>query len=438
MRRRGLAGLMAVVMALAVGICTVAAAEEFSVNAIRGAEAFAKGLGVPFDPQTQLENFKGSERFINSMGGDIFPDIMALSVNSQREFRRTLPSIFSYSQTAHYQDRADSGFVSDGALANFATENYYTYCPATMCSPGSKWVMWDVPIFTKETHKSDEGRLGYEQSVSGFSTGISRMIGESSAIGLAVGYDRRKLKGRDDYQMENRGNTLHLALYGGTNIGCFFFDGYAGFSRTWNKTKRRTDTSAVTGYLGDDVYGRARPHDSVLSAGLKGSYVWILGNDMRLTPSLGVDFSHVRMGASTEEGMDGTLHTAGGLMSVEKSDFTSVAMPMMISLNKTYRSGFLRFKGNDSLWTPEVRGGYVQQFGSKYATADVKYINTGLGNNAPSFTAESAEFNKSYGTVGAGVKIKLADKFIFNIDYDFSFASNWKHHSLMGMYGVSF
>lgn len=451
MRRRwGLAKIMVMTIAFAVAISTVAIGEEFTINSVREAEALASMLsreyGMQTNPFSLLEQSRGNERSWNSGTGELYANMMGTSINAQREFRRTLPSIFSYSQTAHYQNRADAGAASGDALANFAPESYYTYCPTTMCSPGSKWVMWDVPFLTKETHKAEDGYLGYEQNVSGFSTGISRMIGESSAVGLSVGYDRRKLKTRDDYVMENKGDTLHLALYGGTNIGCLFVDGYAGFSRTWNKTKRQTDFSQDFGMDGDrrwNEFGEARPHDNVYSAGVKASYVWIFGNDMRLTPSLGVDFSHVRMGGSSEQEYQRMRpEPYYSLIANDKSNFTSVAMPLMLSLNKTYSSSFLAFGGYNSLWTPEIRGGYVQQFGARHATVDISRASTQFAQVPPqqnySYTAESTRFNRSYSTVGAGLKIKLRDKYIFNIDYDYSVASKWNHHSLTAMYGASF
>lgn len=420
-------GLVAAV-AMAASVAFAANA-ELTINGRRAAEEYNK-----INPAIDITN-PAANRLMNSLGGELFPDMMGASINVQREFRRALPSIYSYSQTAHYQNRADAGAASGDALANIAAENYYTYCPTTMCSPGSKWVMWDVPFFTKETHKREDGYLGYEQNVSGFATGISRMIGETSAIGLAVGYDRRKLKGRDEYLMENKGDTFHAALFGGTNIGRFFVDGYAGFSRTWNKTKRRVETA---GFAADgfDRYAEGKLHDNVYSAGLKASYVWILGNDMRITPSIGLDVSHVRMSGMTERGYDGTRDTSSVLLSTDKSSYTSVQMPVMVSVNKTFSSCFLAFGGHNSLWTPEVRGGYVPQFGSRHASVDVGFANGGA--NLPGFTSESTRFNRSYGTVGAGLKIKLRDKYIFGVDYDYSFAKKWNHHSFTAMYGVSF
>ena len=373
----------------------------------------------------------GIERYDNSITGELFADILGTSISVQRQFVSALPSIYSYSQTAHYQDRADLGSSNAYASADQKLiSSSYGACPTTMCSPGSRWVMWDVPFMVNETKKRDDGYLGYEQTVSGFATGISRLIGESSAIGLAIGYDYRKLNGRDGYHMKNRADAFHAALYGGTNIGHFFFDAYAGYSRTWNRTHRSVyDPVGTSQYAGNYC-------DTVLSAGAKASYVWIFSNDIRITPSVGIDVSHVRSSGFTE-----TQVTNGGgnndRLGVDKNTYTKIAVPIMVSANKTFSSSrFLCFGGKPSLWTPEVRGGYVPQFGSKRARADVAFLD---GANAGArFSSKSTSMADDYGTVGAGVKIKLRDKYIFAVDYDYSFASEYQNHTVTAMYGVSF
>ena len=408
MQRRFFAKVLGLIAMVAL-VGSIAVAEEASRNGIAVANSF--GMTVP--PA-------GTEKLYNEAAGEMFPDLMGTSIGAQREFRRALPSIYSYSQTAHYQNRADAG--SGAAYANIDSSNYYVVCPTTMCAPGSKWVMWDVPFMTNETRKRDDGYLGYKQTVSGFATGISRMLGESSAIGLAVGYDNRKMTGRDGYHIRNKADTFHAAIYGGTNIGNFFFDAYAGYSRSWNRSERS---------VGIDV-NKANFNDTVLSAGLKASYVFILPSDIRITPSLGIDFSHVRSGNIRERSNGDVSNT---VLAIGKSNYSNVAVPVMVSMNKTFSSGFLAFGGHDSLWTPEVRGGYVPQFGTK--RADVRstmYKQPGQN----TFTAKSSKIADSYGTVGAGLKIKLRDKYIFGVDYDYSFASKYSNHSLTAMYGVSF
>ncbi|MDR1744229.1 MAG: autotransporter outer membrane beta-barrel domain-containing protein [Planctomycetota bacterium] len=388
-----------------------------SVGAAQGVEFTANGqaYGDAQDVDTPA--------VANANAGDIYADVMGASISVQRQFRNALPSIYSYSQTAHYQDRADAGIMSGDALANVDAANYSAVCPTTMCAPGSKWVMWDVPFLMKTTQKAEGGYRGYKQTVSGFATGISRMLGQSSAIGLAVGYDARKMTDRDDYYMKNKADTFHVALFGGTNIGNVFIDGYAGYSRSWNRTERDM-------YNGANVEGRSKANyrDTVLSAGLKVSYVWILPNDMRITPSIGADFSHIRMGGFHERSNESIA-----LASAEKGNYSNLAVPVMASVNRTFASGFLAFGGYNSLWTPEIRAGYVPQFGAKRASVDMAVDG---GGNA--YKVKSTKLAGSYGTAGGGLKVKLRNKYIFGVDYDYLFGSKYSNHSLTAMYGVSF
>lgn len=362
--------------------------------------------------------------FANAAAGEPYANVMGTSVTIQREFRRALPSIYSYTQTAHYQDRADAG-ISGEAYANVDSQSYVV-CPTTMCAPGKKWVMWDVPFYMNATQKATDGALGYSTAVSGFATGLSRMIGESSAIGIAVGYDARRMTPKDGYHFRNRADTLHTAVYGGTNIGNFFLDGYAGWSRSWNRMEREvTDGGAFSGI------NKANYKDNVYSAGLKLSYVWIFQNDVRITPSLGLDFSHVRMDAINERSHSTnflTTHLRG-----DKSNYSSLAVPLMVSVNKTFASNILTFRGAQSLWTPEVRGGYVPVIGSKRTGVDMAFADGGR-----SWKTTGARYNGSYGTVGGGLKMKLADKYIFEVAYDYTFGKKYNNHSVTGMYGVSF
>ena len=391
----------------------------------------AMGMDSTSDNGGRVENVTGwNGRLANSASGELFSDIMGASITVQREFRKALPSIYSYTQTAHHQNRADLG--SSEAYASATGEAYpVVYCPTSMCAPDSKWVMWDVPFMLKDTQKIEDNYLGYEQSVSGFATGLSYMLGEASAIGLAVGYDYRKLDGRDNYHMRDRADTFHAALYGGTNIGHFFFDGYAGYSRSWHRTERAVYNGG--GLLPHDE-NRGNFNDTVLSAGLKASYVWILPNDVRITPSVGLDFSHVRFSGVTEKGRNtGTGANSTTTLRVAKNNYSTLAVPIMVSMNKTFSWNRLCFGGERSLWTPEIRGGYVPQFGAERAVTENTLVTQGVD-----FRSKSAKMGRGYGTVGAGMKMKIRDKYIFAVEYDFAFASKYQNHSVTAMYGVSF
>ena len=426
---RGMSRFAAVAVAL-VAAASQAKAVDMSVNGGRVNSIYGNTL---------------TARQANSFAGELFSDVMGASITVQREFRKALPSIYSYSQTAHHQNRADLGFASRDALASAADGEAAIvstvdpgmariYCPTSMCAPDSKWVMWDVPFMIKDTKKRKDNFLGYEQSVSGFATGISYMLGEASAIGLAVGYDYRKLDGRDLYHMRDRADTFHAALFGGTNIGRVFLDGYAGYSRSWHRTERAAfDPGSVLNF----DRNAANFNDTVLSAGLKASYVWILPNDVRITPSAGIDYSHVRFSGATEKGRNtATGANSNTLLRARKNTYDAAAIPLMVSLNRTFSWNRLCFGGERSLWTPEVRGGYVPQIGAKRASTRNTFVSG--ANNGASFRARSTTMTDNYGTVGAGMKMKIRDKYIFAVDYDYAFSSKYQNHSLTAMYGVSF
>lgn len=344
-------------------------------------------------------------RAFNSIAPELYANVMASSVAAQRQFASALPSIVDYSQTAHMvaQDQEVCG---------------------AYCGPDAKWVSWDTPFLTFETRRDNDGYMGYKTQMNGFATGLSRMFSDTAALGLAVGYNSRRLTSSTDYHWRNKSDTFHAALYGGAALGCFFFDAYAGYSRAWQRTERDTE-------WGGSFYSRnhGNYNDTVLSAGLKASYVWILPNEMRITPSIGLDYSYIRTGSFTETGA-----APAGLWSMDKARHHSLRTPIMVSLNKSYSTyGFLSFGGKPSLWTPEVRAGYIPQFGAK--RTGVSGINSYM---TESFTANSSEIGGSYGTVGAGLKIKLRDRFIFAVDYDFTFGAKYTNHVISGTYGVSF
>jgi outer membrane autotransporter protein len=355
----------------------VAQGVEFTENGGRFDEAIGGGLG---------------EVEANSIAGDIYANVMGASINAQREFRGALPSIYSYTRTARDQDRADAA--------------------------ASKWALWGTPFWTKEIQKADSGYLGYEQTVSGFAIGISRMIGESGMVGLAVGYDERKMTERDEYNMENEADTFHAALFGGTNIGNFFIDGYAGYSRSKNHSEHDL---YKTGFAFEQT-NKADYSDTIWSAGAKVGYVWVLPNDMRITPSIGLDFSRISIDSFDERTVGASGTTVSGL----GGSYSGLAMPLMLTMNKMFAS-------DNSTWALEVRGGYVPQFGDQRAE-----IGMMENNNFEHYTVKSGKLDESYGTVGGGLKVKLRDKHTIGIEYDYLFSDEYANHSLKATYSVSF
>jgi hypothetical protein len=351
-----------------------------------------------------------------------YGDAVVTSVMAQRTFAGVLPSIADYSQTAH-------SVLKDGE-----------YCPAdslsgaSYCQPGARWVMWDTPFMQFDSVDGHGNYAGRDMDMTGFGTGIGRMLSDTTVLGIAAGWDMRKTDldtsldiRQNDWLVRGKVNsdTFHAALYGGTAIGCFFVDAYAGYSRTWHRSRiDRTDTP-----LPNFTKATSKFDDAVYSAGVKASYVWILPNEMRLTASLGLDYAHASQDSAKQNYyVNGARNPDWHL---KKTTGNSFQTPIHVALNKTFQSDILSFGGKPSWWTPEIRTGLVPQFGSGRVAGKV------VGDNGTIHEYKSAEY-ESYGTIGAGVKIKLRDKYIFAVDYDYRFGRDYNSHLVTGTYGVSF
>lgn len=339
-------------------------------------------------------------------------DTVVVSVSAQRVFASALPSAADYSQTAHVQNEGGDP-ACDSAAASHAD-----------------WVMWDVPFMQWDRREPRGGGFGHDFDSAGFATGIGRLFGDAAVAGLALGYDHRELKERigggdlsalgvDGAYARARADAFHAALYGGAAVGCFFVDVYAGYSRSWTRARTGAVLGGVTMVRAAGAYG-----DHVLSAGVKASYVWILPNEARLVPAVGLDYSHVR-----QDSFAFTDVAGGATVPYRRSVLDAVQAPLTIAANKTFASDFLALGGFRSLWTPEARAGWVAQFGDRRAS--VASAN-GLDRR------DSLSMGGSYGVVGAGVKVKLRDKYIFAVDYDFRFQDKYTSHLLTASYGMSF
>lgn len=339
-----------------------------------------------------------------SYSPELYADSILTSMSIQRQFAQTIPSLSNYSQTAHKQIHTDSNCITTNR----------------------NWVMWDTPWLDFDTRETDNGHFGYDVRSAGFATGITKLFGPNASLGLAVGYDGRKQTGRDyGVGMHERAEAFHSALYGGASYGCLFFDAYAGYSYARHRAQREgIDVATGANFDTGSNYS-----DDILSGGLKISYVIGLPASIRMIPSIGFDYSHVRQRGFNEYLKEDALIDT--TLAVDGTSYNNAQLPIKVAFNRTFRLPILTFGGICSLWTPEVRGGWVPQFGDKEPGV------TGW-NNGTAYYAEANGLNDSYGTVGGGLKIQLRDKYIFAVDYDYSFASKYDRHALTATYGCSF
>ena len=350
------------------------------------------------------------------MNGDLYANAMVSSLSVQRVFRDAIPSFSDYSQTAHRQN--------DHGAAGF--------CSAATCDPNHKWITWNTPFLQRDTRERTHHTLGYDLTARGFAAGITRLLGDSAFIGLAAGYDSREQKARDNYFQKLNADTFHSAIYGGAALGHFDVDVYAGYSWSSKRTHRFVPKNAIW----YSVNNNANFNDGIWSSGIKGSYTWILPSDFRIVSTVGIDYSYLHQNEIQEQVKGTGSHR--NRLTIDSADYHSVQTPVTLAINKTFASDFLNLGGIASLWTPEVRAGWIPQFGSKHASVNATTYD--VETHTPySFVSQSAAIGGvSHGTVGAGLKIQIKDRFTLGIDYDYRFGKDYRSHVLAGTCGISF
>ena len=387
-------------------VCLLLAVAVVSFGDARAEELTQNGKAY-LDAVWRVSNVAGFGPLFNNFTGDVYANSIVSSLSVQQVFRGAIPSVSNYSQTAHRQ--YENGSAGD--------------CTGSNCTPDHKWVTWATPFMQWDVRKRTSVSLGYDTEAKGFATGITRLLGENSIIGLAVGYDKRKQEARDGYLQKIDSDTFHSAIYGGTSFGCFFVDAYAGYSWSSKRSERALP-------MANSFNNTANFNDSIWSTGFKASYIWILPGDLRIVPAVGLDYSYIHQ-SSIQEQMGGK--TSSNRLFIDSADYHSLQTPVTLAVNKTFASDFLNFGGIASLWTPEVRVGWVPQFGSRHAS-----VNVDAGDGL-TFTSKSAKLGgTSNETVGVGLKVQINDRFTFGIDYDYSSGKDYSSDLLTGTFEISF
>jgi outer membrane autotransporter protein len=342
---------------------------------------------------------------------DGYANAASASISVQRVFRDALPSVADYTQTAYAQTAYDGEVESDDALAT-------AICGSPICGPDQRWILWDTPFLDWTRQDSRDGVNGYDFNASGFATGISRLVSSNTTFGLAVGYDARELRSRDALLHTVKADAFHAAFYGGTVVGGFNLDAYAGFSLASERSKRNFADAAS--------FATANYTDYVWSGGVKVSYAFAPWESIRIIPSAGLDYSHLSTSTLNESQAGAALFNG----KAKKAD--SLQLPLLVTFNHTLNSRFLSYGGVPSRWTFEARGGWVPELGSQ------KFKYNASSAAGDKFSGRSVTRGRSYSTTGAGMKIQLNNRWIFGIDYDYQFDSDYSEHILSGTYGISF
>ncbi len=297
---------------------------------------------------------------------------------------------------------------SDSAHA-FIVSNQFVDNPLPEENVDRIW-LGGVGAWSKQKDRGDE--LGYKYNAYGLTGGYDWERGDFT-LGVFGGYAKGKMKGNDG---TSRNDVDHM------QVGAYAsYDPVSGVFADANVSAGRSKNQIADTDLVDAITGNFT--NTNVSAGLNMGYT-IQRGDLRITPTLGVQWTHVKQGAWTEDNAagDGTRYEANG------NDY--VEFPLAVRVNKAYQLQ------NGMVLTPEVRAAYIFNAGDNAAT--VRTIQPDLNGVDTTYTLTGINPNNGRGLVGAGVKANLNRSFDAYLDYNYEVQSGFSKSNLNTGVGVSF
>ncbi len=271
--------------------------------------------------------------------------------------------------------------------------------------------MWIGGVGAWSKQKDTAEDFGYKYTAYGLVGGYEWERGDLT-VGIAGGYTKGKLKGNDGIS-KNDVDTMQIGAYASYDpVSGVFADARVGIGRSNNKLSGLEDGIPISGSF----------HHNSISAGLNMGYT-VQRGDLRITPTLGVQWTHLNQGSWLEEtASPGAL---GNWYDSASNDY--IEFPLAVRVNRAFQMS------NGMVVTPEARAAYIFNAGDNAAT-----VRTGpIGDDAGSVLFGVNPGN-SRGLVGAGVKVNLNSKFDAYVDYNYEFRSNFSNNNLTTGMGVSF
>jgi outer membrane autotransporter protein len=315
--------------------------------------------------------------------GEVFAGSKMTGVNLQKNFLRQLPGVLDlYMNT------------DDGIYRGVAP------CEKVGCA-SVRWNRW--ASFTgdwlerKGIGKSGgltPAESGYDLRSAGVVVGMDRKIARNAFGGFAFGYDNA-YQSFKTIPSNNQMDAFRSVLYGGVQNRKVYADGYIGYTKDWNKTRRDINFAGFTGTA------RSKFDDDLFSTGVEIGERLSFGK-ARLTPSLALHYMHLSSPSVTESGAG-----AANLL-VRSGSYDSLRMPVGARLSREILGN------NGILWRPEVRAFYVREF----ADASVRTSTSFAAVSSVPFYAESGNWGRNSGRFGVGLNAGLANWLNFRVDYD--------------------
>lgn len=208
-------------------------------------------------------------------------------------------------------------------------------------------------------------------------------------------------------------DTLQIGVYWSYDpVEGIFADLNVGAGYSWN----RTDNSIASGL------GNGKFRASSLFAGGNVGYTYTLDDLLRITPTIGLQWTQVHQSGWSEKT---AANTAGNWYA--QNDGNYVEIPLAVRASKGYEML------NGSIITPEVRAACILQVGDQTPT-----VRMGDSASGDATTIHGIDPGAARGLIGGGVKANFNACMDAFIDYNFEFRKGYRNSTLTTGLGLSF
>ena len=337
--------------------------------------------------------------------GEVFAASGMTLVNMQRNFLGRLPT----AQDRHFQACNPDATACDGVSRT----------DGCVAGHWNRWAALTGNWLERKGIGRKSGGLtsaesGYDLRSTGVVVGMDRKISGYAFGGFAFGYDNA-YQHFQTIQSHNQIDAFRTVLYGGTSNGSTYVDGYVGYTKDWNKTRRDININGRSGN-GFHAVARSKYGDDLFSTGFEIGERLVFGN-VRLIPSTGLHYIHCVSPSVTETGgRDANLYVCG-------NTYNSLRLPIGTTLSREWvgRHGIV--------WTPETRVFYVREMADDSTQVVTSFDNV----RDVSFVAKSGNWGNNSGRFGVGLNAALANQLSFRVDYDYEVYE----HTAMSEFGAT-
>jgi len=277
--------------------------------------------------------------------------------------------------------------------------------------------VWAGGFGTWNTQKDRDSVLGYDYNAGGLLLGYEREVGNGLTLGVNGSWSAGTLKNNDGLS-ETDIKTFGLGLYGSYEFGNgFFIDGNLGYGRADNEA----DINLIIGGSKKSDF-----NSDSFTAGLNFGYALQLAEATYLTPSLGLQYTHIKQDSWQEKIVSDPNNAAvAHWFGDSKQDFLEIPLGLKLETNIE--------TGDGTLITPELRvGGIIA------ANKPKSELRMGFVGSDESMTIHGVDPGQSRFTAGAGLKVQLNDKVDIFASYDLEAKSKYMGHQATAGLGFSF